>query len=192
MHLSPAVNNIMPFHADVKHDRSYSSPRKVKQGNPVWKDPVEVGRIVREIRERLGLNQTEMGERLGVHQTVISKWEKGKGAPPSARRMAQIAGLVDQPVEIFMRRSPDLSFTDEQGRRIHGEAKGVTSPPLELLRTVEVPEGVRRMAGRPRVLTIFAHVYAIGVDEGFTDEELKVLESWRDAELAKLREEERG
>lgn len=68
-------------------------------------------------------------------------------------------------------------------------SRGVSSRPIQLLATIELPEGVRRQSGVPRIRSLFAHVYAIGVSEGFSDAELAVLEKWRDAEVDRARGE---
>jgi len=39
------------------------------------------GELIREIRERLGLSQRELGERLGVAGSSVSRWERGRRRP---------------------------------------------------------------------------------------------------------------
>lgn len=39
------------------------------------------GKIVKELREKKCLTQSELGERIGVSDKTISKWETGKGLP---------------------------------------------------------------------------------------------------------------
>lgn len=39
---------------------------------------------VRDLRERLGLTQAQLGKRLNVRQATISDWELGKHAPSGA------------------------------------------------------------------------------------------------------------
>ena len=39
------------------------------------------GKIVKELREKKHLTQSELGERIGVSDKTISKWETGKGLP---------------------------------------------------------------------------------------------------------------
>jgi putative transcriptional regulator len=36
---------------------------------------------IRELRERLGLNQEQFGNKIGVHFITISRWERGISAP---------------------------------------------------------------------------------------------------------------
>lgn len=60
---------------------------------------------LREIRRRLGLNQTAMGEKLGVDQSTISRWEGADGDGPPAGmllaaqylELAALAANRDQP-----------------------------------------------------------------------------------------------
>ena len=39
------------------------------------------GAVLRELRERQGLTQKQLGERLGVSDKAVSKWETGRGLP---------------------------------------------------------------------------------------------------------------
>jgi putative transcriptional regulator len=36
---------------------------------------------IRELRERMGISQTEFGKLIGVEQTVVSRWERGANRP---------------------------------------------------------------------------------------------------------------
>ena len=170
-------------------------------------DPEILGEHIKRARQRLGMNQTQFAQALGAQagQAQVSKWETGK-VVATPESIEAIAALIDMTPDTFM----DGVYSDmgragvrhmlpgaQQGvvreRPAEGEpSRGVSSAPIDLLKTVEIPEGLRRQAGRATIHGIFAHVYAIGVDEGFSDQELKVLEAWRDAELAKLGEEDGG
>jgi putative transcriptional regulator len=36
---------------------------------------------IRELRERMGISQTEFGKLIGVDQKVVSRWERGENRP---------------------------------------------------------------------------------------------------------------
>lgn len=68
----------------VAADREYRTAIKDAQARG--------GKLVRRVRERLGLSQLEFAEKLGVHHTYISKIENGRTAPgkPVLRHIAQL------------------------------------------------------------------------------------------------------
>lgn len=54
----------------------------------------------------------------------------------------------------------------------------------ELLRALDHPEFVRRVAGKLSVRDRIAAAYAIAIDDRFTPEEMRQLDAWRDRLLA--------
>jgi len=42
---------------------------------------MEFGALIRDARERLGMEQSELAQRLGVGQQAVSTWERGRGKP---------------------------------------------------------------------------------------------------------------
>ena len=40
-----------------------------------------VGKIIRALREKKNLTQTELAEKIGVTDKAVSKWERGMGCP---------------------------------------------------------------------------------------------------------------
>lgn len=133
------------------------------------------------VMKRQGVNRSELARRLGARASTVSEWWTVGRAPNGELllRLPEVLGVG--PGEIFY----DENATGAL-RADHKRGGPMYSAPIELLSTLSEPEGVRRMAGRPRIQSLFQHAYAIGVAEGFSDEELRVLEAWRDAELAKL------
>ena len=53
----------------------------------------------RSAREAAGFTQAELARASGLTRAVISKWEKGDGAQPSAHALAQAAFYFDDSVE---------------------------------------------------------------------------------------------
>ncbi len=65
-------------------------------GRPVYE---ELGRVVRQARERLGMEQGDLAARVGVGQQAASTWERGKSRPRRAMVRAVAATLqVDEEV----------------------------------------------------------------------------------------------
>jgi len=54
----------------------------------------------RSAREAAGFTQAELARLSGLTRAVISKWEKGDGAQPSAHALAQAAFYFDDSVSI--------------------------------------------------------------------------------------------
>ena len=51
-------------------------PRRRSYVAPV--DERQIGRRLRELRERQGLSQTKLADQLGINQTLVSQYEQGK------------------------------------------------------------------------------------------------------------------
>jgi transcriptional regulator with XRE-family HTH domain len=64
----------------------------------------KLGKFVRDARERLGLNQTEMGGILGLHQAGVSKLESGEQNLLAADYL-KIVGLLKQQDKMQVHRS---------------------------------------------------------------------------------------
>ena len=56
-------------------------------------DAPEMGQLVRELRERLGLTQEKFAAKLGVTFPTINRWENGR-AKPSPLAVKQIEDLL--------------------------------------------------------------------------------------------------
>lgn len=41
----------------------------------------EFGAMLKTLREKAGLSQTELAKRLGIYQSSIARWENGQGEP---------------------------------------------------------------------------------------------------------------
>lgn len=57
---------------------------------------------IRELRERLNLNQDELGQKVGVTRQTIAAWEKGQ-REPSMTQLTTIAQILEVPVELLLR-----------------------------------------------------------------------------------------
>jgi len=64
-------------------------------------DKKEIGRRIRLIRTRLGLNQKEFGEKLGVATSSVSAYEKGETSP-SFEVVAKIAKLGQTSIDVLL------------------------------------------------------------------------------------------
>jgi DNA-binding transcriptional regulator YiaG len=54
---------------------------------------VDIPRLIREIRESVGLSQEKFASRLGVSSPTIRRWENGR-TKPSPLALKQIEGLL--------------------------------------------------------------------------------------------------
>ena len=45
------------------------------------------GAVIKELREKNALTQSELAEKLNVSDKTVSKWETAKGYPEGARRI---------------------------------------------------------------------------------------------------------
>lgn len=57
---------------------------------------------IRELRERLNLNQDTLGERMKVTRQTIAAWEKGQ-REPTMTQITQLAQVLEVPVELLLR-----------------------------------------------------------------------------------------
>jgi ribosome-binding protein aMBF1 (putative translation factor) len=64
------------------------APRKSDSPSPEW------ARLIRELRQELGLNQAELGLRLHYSAMAISRWERGEQEPPDRAyiELGKVAG----------------------------------------------------------------------------------------------------
>jgi putative transcriptional regulator len=60
----------------------------------VLSTPVDIPRLVRELRKRTGLTQEKFAAKLGVTFPTINRWENGR-AKPSPLAMQRIEDLLD-------------------------------------------------------------------------------------------------
>lgn len=67
---------------------------------------------IRELRERLNLNQDTLGEHVGVTRQTIAAWEKGQ-REPSMTHLTAVARVLKVPVELLLRSS---ASQDDRGR----------------------------------------------------------------------------
>lgn len=78
---------------------------------------VEIGVVVRKLREAAGMSQAELGRRVGVTQTTILDLEWGRQAAPILERLAAIGEVFDMKAEELMgvgRAAPEVVFLAEQ------------------------------------------------------------------------------
>lgn len=83
------------------HEANISAGDTGEQGgniNPIYADPpddklMELGAIVRQARERLGLKQSDLASRINVKQSAVSQWENGKATPSLENRISLAAAL---------------------------------------------------------------------------------------------------
>lgn len=81
-------------------------------------------RLIRHIRESLGLTQQEFAASLGISQATVSRWEAGRVSPDveMRRRIHDLArrdgGMVDAPLFALVRRAPSMMALMDMDMRI--------------------------------------------------------------------------
>lgn len=68
---------------------------------------------IRELRERLNLNQEDLGRLVGVTRQTVAAWEKGQ-REPSMTQITAVAQALEVPVELLLR-----TDTVSQQERVH-------------------------------------------------------------------------
>ncbi len=90
----------------------------------IWREGMDVGRLIRRRRRELGLTQSALAERLGVTYQQVQKYEKG-GINISLRRLLQLSEALQVPVEYFL----------------NGEAEGASGRTFPLVPGSSSPSG---------------------------------------------------
>ena len=76
-----------------------------------------IGAHLRNLRQRAGLTQTQVGEAIGLSgNSLVSRIESGR-VPPTERVLAALARLYDQDVEALSA----LANASEDGSMLHSE-----------------------------------------------------------------------
>jgi transcriptional regulator with XRE-family HTH domain len=68
---------------------------------PSTTDVEQVGRIVREARERRGWRQSDLGQHAGLLQQQISKIENGQFANPDLGELIRICDTLEIPLDVI-------------------------------------------------------------------------------------------
>lgn len=53
---------------------------------------------IRELRERLGISQSELARRMGVKHTSVIQWETGK-TMPTADKLPRLASILEVTID---------------------------------------------------------------------------------------------
>ena len=71
----------------------------------------EIGKLIRELRQEMGLTQEKFAAKLGVTFPTINRWENGR-SQPSPLAMEKVVNLLEQmsnsPKELLRERGKDL------------------------------------------------------------------------------------
>lgn len=112
--------------------------------------------VLKEMRERAGLKQSEVAEQVGVTPQTYMKWENGKNEPKASnlRRLAQILNVTEielcqgelfyqdsNPIEFmkkvaqYQRLLDEVSFTSILFDHIQDKSKFISHMDIELKKT---------------------------------------------------------
>ncbi|WP_243094643.1 helix-turn-helix transcriptional regulator [Thermus thalpophilus] len=70
----------------------------------------ELGKVLKALREKRGLNQKDLAERMGVHRSRIAQIENAEGLALSLETLVRFASVLGYRV--------NLTFTDEAGAEV--------------------------------------------------------------------------
>lgn len=84
--------------------------------------------FIRELRERLHLNQADLGKQVNVTRQTISAWEKGE-REPSMAQYAKLARALDVSMDVVIGYNPTNS--EELGLLYRSDKKGGALQPIE-------------------------------------------------------------
>ena len=73
-----------------------------------------LGEVIKEIRVKMGLTQSEFAKVLGVGQTALSNWERGKREPDleTLNVISRISGISLNKIADAKSRSSEFSYAD--------------------------------------------------------------------------------
>ncbi|MDD2749510.1 LexA family transcriptional regulator [Acidithiobacillus thiooxidans] len=116
--------------AQIEARKNQNKPR-----NTMWK-------LMKKLREDIGIPQSEVAERLGIRQEAVAQWERENGNPPGMVRLPALAKIYQVELSVLEDarknasqvarsiRLPDLDFDYGLRSHVHGF-------PLPCLDTVE-------------------------------------------------------
>ena len=83
-------------------------------------EPMTMGRIIRNARQRRDLKQADLARRLGVRQSAVSQWESGKKAPELDTRI-RLSAMLGIPLNELLPKAPEIppeALEDAQVKRV--------------------------------------------------------------------------
>ena len=95
----------------------------------VKKPDSTIGERIKQIRKRLGLNQTRFGRLFSVSQEAISAWERG--AYPDALALLEIAARGGTSIEWILTGNGNTKPGEEAGHSLHGGQRYEKCPLLK-------------------------------------------------------------
>jgi len=101
---------------------------------------MNLGEIIRQLREQAGLNQKELGKRVGVTDSAICQIERGRTKNP---RIALIARIL------YELKAPPGYVFKEAGLPVYGDNPGGCKPPI--LEVCEIVNGIMEPQNRGRL-----------------------------------------
>lgn len=152
----------------------------------------ELGPAVRRLRDDAGVKQKELAEAAGIHVNTLLSFEKGRSDPEpgTVEAIAEALGVSVTVIEAEAARMKSghlvVTGTGEVEYDPNPDPEG--TPAEQLMAYLGVKVGMRRLAGELTAKDLIAVAYTLARSEGFSAEEYKKLDAWRDQIL----EEERG
>lgn len=116
---------------------------------------MSLSKRIAEARKASGLTQTEVARRLGIRPQSVQAWESGVSAP-RARRLSELAQVLDVPEAFFFFESEDesagpghnLSLVSRKARRVADELVALADRGKLDRESVEAIGGLVNLLGR--------------------------------------------
>lgn len=70
--------------------------------------------LIKEIRERLGISQRELGEKLGIPKRTIENWESGSRKPPEWAEALLKERMEDMTMDLIIKRRHNADYDCEE------------------------------------------------------------------------------
>jgi len=127
-------------------------------------DDIRIGRILRVLRRRLGLTQSQLAVRAGVSQQLISLIERGHGSTLSSRTLRRVFAAVDarwEPTVSWRGGELDRLLDEDHARLVAETVQRLTALGWEVAVEVTYSEYGERgsvdvLAARPELLAVAA------------------------------------
>lgn len=156
-----------------------STPIDDTAGGPPGPDTP--GGRIKDRREALGLGQAALANHIGVNRSQVSVWENGHQLPGGAN-LVRLARVLEVTSEWILHGSEGGHLVVRETGEIYLDPRPDSegTPAEQLMAFLGLRVGMRRLAGELTGKDLVATAYTLARAEGFSAEEFKKLDAWRD------------
>lgn len=128
-------------------------------------EKIELGKTIKECRNRTGLTQKQLADKLGKAESSIRMWELGKNKP-SPEAIGQLSEILNVPYFALMMKAGYLDQRDENNRKVFEDGMNKFVNDLEWKQHVS-----RKYVELLDVIEHSPHIYIDGVELPKTERE---------------------